>query len=143
MSEIEKKPQASLGAIQLVSFRIREVEFKHLADTPEDDPEDFEIESMHRLPDQADEGNKNFATFIRVSFVEKTHGYRFSASIMGEFQAGEEVHEEFLTKPMVRVNSSAILFPFLRAFVASFTATAGFPAIVLPAVNFLSTFGKR
>jgi len=52
------------------------------------------------------------------------------------FSTEETIDEEFKTSELVRVNSLAIAFPFVRSFISTFSINAGIPPFILPAYNF-------
>ena len=52
------------------------------------------------------------------------------------FAEEETIDEEFKTSELVRVNSLAIAFPFVRSFISTFSINAGIPPFILPAYNF-------
>lgn len=52
------------------------------------------------------------------------------------FSTEETIDEEFKTSELVRVNSLAIAFPFVRSFISTFSINVGIPPFILPAYNF-------
>lgn len=70
---------------------------------------------------------------IKVKF-ESDSAY-FNITIKGGFQASKEMSDELFTT-MANQNAPAILYPFARAIMASYTAQASIPPILLPTVNF-------
>jgi preprotein translocase subunit SecB len=67
----------------------------------------------------------------------------------GEFEVAEKdnadfkVAEETLKDTFMQVNAPAIAYPYVRAFVSSLCAMAGYQAAILPPVNFQALFGRR
>jgi preprotein translocase subunit SecB len=55
------------------------------------------------------------------------------------FKTQNPIDEDFRTSSFVKINAPAIAFPFLRSFITTITVNAGYNAIILPSVNFLST----
>ena len=55
-------------------------------------------------------------------------------SILGEFQSSNDIG------PQWEPNALAILFPYARSIISSFTAQSGIPAIILPTVNIAKIF---
>ena len=51
-------------------------------------------------------------------------------------EADNEPLNTDLKESILRKNTAAILFPFLRAIVASITVNANIPSLVLPVLNF-------
>ncbi|MEI7811773.1 MAG: protein-export chaperone SecB [Ignavibacteria bacterium] len=68
--------------------------------------------------------------------VKSTDGrLSFFLTIKGGFQAESSISKELLSS-LAKINAPAILFPFARAIITSYTAQANIPAIILPAINF-------
>lgn len=53
------------------------------------------------------------------------------------FQSELPFTKEYLDTPGIKINCPAIAFPFLRAFVTTVSANAGYPPIMLPSINFV------
>lgn len=73
-------------------------------------------------------------------FKEKNKNYPFSLEIelLGFFSFEENLEPEKID--ILRVNATAILFPYLRSIVSSITADSGFQTLVLPVVNIHKMF---
>ncbi len=59
----------------------------------------------------------------------------FFIKIKGGFQASDEMSDE-LFHTLSKQNGPAILFPFARSIITSYTAQANIPPIILPTINF-------
>lgn len=59
------------------------------------------------------------------------------------FQSEYPVTKEYLESPGIRINTPAIAFPFLRSFVTTVSANAGYPPIILPSINFVRLTSKQ
>lgn len=55
--------------------------------------------------------------------------------IKGGFKADDDMPQELFEK-LSQKNGPAILFPFARAIITSYTAQANIPAVILPTINF-------
>ena len=65
--------------------------------------------------------------------------FELYVAITGHFilnEADNEPPNTDLKESILRKNTAAILFPFLRAIVASITVNANIPSLVLPVLNF-------
>ncbi len=65
--------------------------------------------------------------------------FELYVAITGHFILNEADNEPLntdLKESILRKNTAAILFPFLRAIVASITVNANIPSLVLPVLNF-------
>lgn len=81
----------------------------------------------------------------RVRFVEvvlnitvkaDSENFYFFLRIKGGFQAEEDMPDE-LFHTLSKQNGPAILFPFARSIITSYTAQANIQPIILPTVNFV------
>lgn len=59
------------------------------------------------------------------------------------FQSEHPVTKEYLESPGIRINTPAIAFPFLRSFITTVSANAGYPPIILPSINFVRLTSKQ
>ena len=69
---------------------------------------------------------------------EKPAPFELKVSMVGHFSYKEEegCTDEVLKDQVLRQNTVAILFPYLRAIVSSLTMTANIPTLTLPTLNF-------
>jgi len=88
--------------------------------------------------------NKTFRTNFLINII----GSEASKSISIQVEAGAafKIHgnpsdEEITT--FMRINSPAIVYPYVRAFIANFTLTAGINPINLPVLNFVNQIEKK
>lgn len=77
-----------------------------------------------------------YAVQIDLVLTESKSGFRLMVKAIAQFQTQDPIDETFQQSLFVRQNSPAIAFPYLRAFVSTFTTNVGMPAIVLPTYNF-------
>lgn len=69
-----------------------------------------------------------------VGVTAKDASLELKIELVGKFQAHPEMPENLFEK-ISNQNAPAILYPFARAFIASMTAQANIPPIILPIVN--------
>ncbi|NCB47650.1 hypothetical protein EOM81_11615 [bacterium] len=69
-----------------------------------------------------------------VGITAKDSSLELKIELVGKFQAHPEMSEDLFEK-ISNQNAPAILYPFARAFIASMTAQANIPPIILPIVN--------
>ena len=81
--------------------------------------------------------NERFVEIIlNIKITNEKETFNFTLSIKGGFEAIKEMPEE-LFKSLYTVNAPAILYPFARAIITTYTAQANIPPVILPAVNFM------
>ena len=81
--------------------------------------------------------NRFVEVFMNIDVKTKSKNLLFSLEIKGAFKASEKMTDELFIK-LSKHNAPAILFPFARALIASCTAQANIPAVVLPTINLSS-----
>lgn len=59
-----------------------------------------------------------------------------------QFKTESEIDDEFISSQFVKVNSPAIAYPYLRAYVSTVLTLSGFSSIILPTMNFQAMFKK-
>ena len=64
------------------------------------------------------------------------NGVSISLEYVGLFETEVDITEEFQKGKFVTVNAPAIIFPYLRSFVTTFTVNAGLAPVILPTINF-------
>ena len=80
--------------------------------------------------------NKKFVEVVlNITVRSESNKFKFFLRLKGGFLAEDDVSEETL-KILAEQNAPAILFPFARAIVSTYTAQANIIPIILPLVNF-------
>ncbi|WP_122039339.1 protein-export chaperone SecB [Asaia bogorensis] len=83
----------------------------------------------------------SFTTTIDISLVSR-EGMALTLSFVTEFAVSGISIQELEKTPHPYVNGPTIAYPFLRAFLGTFTLNAGMDPILLPSVNFLALWEK-
>ncbi len=73
---------------------------------------------------------------LNITVNSESEKLFFFIKIKGGFQASDEM-DDSLFKKLSQQNAPAILFPFARSIITSYTAQANIPPIILPSVNFV------
>lgn len=78
--------------------------------------------------------------FVIIIVVETATnvGIHINVECQAVFVVDTKIDIEFLQTHFVKLNAPAIVYPFVRSFVSNLSVNAGFPAIILPAINFAS-----
>lgn len=95
---------------------------------------DFHI--SHNIEYTEDENNTFFVTLNIVIFdnaKENNYPFTMNVSITGIFQTNIEDVDSI--KKFAEINSIAILFPYLRSIVSTYTANANIQPLILPPIN--------
>lgn len=81
-----------------------------------------------------DEQGKEYKVMFKGNFENSL--FDLNLQFVTVFGTEEAIDEEFKSSELVRVNSLAIAFPFMRSFISTFTINSGIPSFILPAYNF-------
>jgi preprotein translocase subunit SecB len=71
-----------------------------------------------------------------VDILDAENNFNLKMMCIGVFDY--ETEDEELILNFMSLNGPAIVFPYIRSFVSSYTALSGFDTITLPTLNFLS-----
>ncbi len=81
---------------------------------------------------------RNFAVMFDVKAVFSPSG-SLSLKYMALFETTDDINEEFRESHFPRVNAPAVAYPYVRAFIAQFSALVGADVYTLPIRNFVKT----
>ena len=81
-----------------------------------------------------DEEGKEYRVMFKGDFENSL--FNLNLQFVAVFGTEEAIDEEFKTSELVKINSLAIAFPFMRSFISTFTINSGIPSFILPAYNF-------
>ena len=81
-----------------------------------------------------DEEGKEYRVMFKGEFENSL--FNLNLQFVAVFGTEEAIDEEFKTSELVKINSLAIAFPFMRSFISTFTINSGIPSFILPAYNF-------
>lgn len=86
------------------------------------------------------EEEKKFELILNVLVNDDNHNMDLNMRIKGFFAYDGDNKEELLR--FIGINSPAILFPYIRAYVSNITALGGMPPIIMPTLN-MSSVGEE
>ena len=73
---------------------------------------------------------------LKITAESESKSFTFHLEIKGRFKGSSAVTDDEFGK-FCSINAPAILYPYARSIVASYTALANFPTIRLPLVSFI------
>lgn len=79
--------------------------------------------------------NKQFHINIDLEIIDIENSFNLKMICVGIFDY--DIEDESLLLNFLSVNGPAIVFPYIRSFVSSFTSLSGFDTITLPTLNLL------
>ena len=100
-------------------------------------PIDIDFELEH----ETDINNNNMKILLKLSIFDEAekNNYPFcmKVSLEGEFIIEGENIEKF------EINGIALLYPYIRAIVSTYTANSNMPTLILPPINVNSYYNKK
>lgn len=125
---------------QLVKTQAKEFTLKTEEKNSSNTQQELSISSLGvslRLPEL--EETKSFAICFHLTatatIIEEL--INLDCEYWAFFEAETPLTQEFLEGSFTTINAPAIAYPYLRSFVTSLLANAGYPAMYLPTVNFV------
>ena len=129
---MEKNIQHDIRSVlEFKGYHIDEFLFKRNKNFKEKENIDVKIKLAVRVTQ--DESDATVAMVCEIfddDFSNDDFPFYLKVAIAGDFRCTVPNSKDFF-----ELNGTAILFPYLRAFVTNFTAQAGFPPLILPPIN--------
>lgn len=92
---------------------------------------------------KSDDSNKREFYIVFEVLITDSQSYKIEIEYVSVFSTEEDVNEEFMTSPFVKINAPAIGYPFLRSFISLLTVNAGYNPAILPTINFVELSKKQ
>ena len=86
--------------------------------------------------------NGTFLLTMDFSVKDSNDAYHINCKCVGYFKFKVEENDELTLSNYFYTNAPAIVFPYIRSYIASVTALSGLPAVHLPLVNFPKSIGE-
>lgn len=129
-------PKASI--LQFNNYKVTEM---HFESTPvSGDQHEFELHpEFHSSVVNCGENQYDVTLSVEIaSTKDRPMPFRLKVALAGHFalRDGDEMVSPEMKEQIIQKNTVSILFPFLRSIVATLTATANIPTLLLPIMNF-------
>lgn len=130
-----------MTAITFNGAKVHSVELVELVDSEENE-ESF---SLDFSPIFFDDNEHYFLLQFKLSIisVDEPDPFKMELEYCGSFTTEQPIDEEFKESHFPHVNAPAIVYPYLRSFVSTFTLNAGANTTLLGTINFLRVFQER
>ncbi|SEC41144.1 protein-export chaperone SecB [Paenibacillus sp. GP183] len=102
---------------------------------------DFKLNTDFQVNEENDRALIILICEVFNGFKEKNYPFNLYIEIVGKFSLNGEVDVEFAN--LCKVNGTAILFPYLRAYISFVTSMSGMPNLILPTVNVLKMLEEQ
>lgn len=89
----------------------------------------FDIKIKSNMEKNGQKMNINLITKVYENAIEKNYPFSMTVNITGNFECKEEKPEMFYK------NAIAIMYPYIRAIVSTYTALANINPLILPPIN--------
>ena len=124
------------SVLNFINYKVNEVRFKEnngFNENEEDIEINFDVNAKYKKVDN----NSLLVTLILEVFKDsEENNYPFSmyVELTGFFKIGEDIDPE-IKDFIEKKNTVAILFPYARAIVSTYTASANIAPLILPPIN--------
>lgn len=115
-------------------FRLVDVTF-HLNESFDTSSEEIKI-NQELTVDHRQE-NKSVRVWLGINLGGEDAPFKLSVKGEGIFEFKEAMKSKKDLDSIARINCAAIIFPFLREFIADLTRRTGFPPLLLLPINFV------
>lgn len=131
--------------IKLIGFKVANFNFKSIPNPEKSDSPNkkFNLNLDNVLfKDSPNHFIKSFKVDLNFEGQDKTEIFDLSIEYHTVFECSMSITEDFLSSDFAKISAPAIGFPYLRAFISTFSVQGGLPPIVLPSINFIQ-FSKE
>lgn len=122
------------GVITFLDYKVNRIEFTNNDEYNGEEVDiDFDVAAEFHVLEDGENMVVVLKTAIFAPKEEKIYPFNMNVEIEGYFKSNFEVKEDEIRQ--YSKNAVAILFPYVRALVSSFTANANVTPLILPTVN--------
>lgn len=122
------------GVITFLDYKVNRIEFVNNNEyNGEEVDVDFDVSAQFQVSEDGQEMIVLLKTDIFAPKEGKMYPFRMSVEVEGYFESNFDRQEEKIRQ--YGKNAVAILFPYVRALVSTFTANANVTPLILPTVN--------
>jgi preprotein translocase subunit SecB len=80
---------------------------------------------------------KEFFVVFQISLKSQVSSFALETTMLAFFLTQDDITAEFGQSDFLKISAPAIAFPFVRSFIATITANAGYDAVIFPPLNFV------
>lgn len=133
------------SALKFNDYIVDEVEFYNNIQFNSEDVElKMDIDDSIQFIDDKNTFLLHLKTKIFPEAVKNNYPFSMNIAITGIFQFNEDKNiSESDKQKFARINSIAILFPYVRAIVSTYTASANIQPLILPPINVVSYVNNK
>jgi len=128
--------------LRLESFKIIKVNYSN--DNMKESHSLGDLKININLHSEFSEEKKNsFFLLFNVELRGVQNSFELKILSKSTFVSEENYPQGFKNSDFVLINAPAIVFPFIRSFINTFTSTSGIGQVILPSINFAKTFKRN
>lgn len=122
------------GVITFLDYKVNKIEFVNNNEYNGDEVDvDFDVTAQFKVSQDGQEMIVVLKTDIFAPKEEKIYPFRMTVEVEGYFGSNFDQQDDKITQ--YGKNAVAILFPYVRALVSTFTSNANVTPLILPTVN--------
>lgn len=125
--------------IQLVDTRVAKLSIDRLSPDEISDGDLGELRSFSVKSGFPTEAGRQYVICFEVELVTEC-SMMVSIEYEAFFETDDVITDDFKKSPFVAVNSPAIGYPYLRAYVGAVLTLSGFASMILPTMNFQAMY---
>lgn len=117
------------ASIQFLKFTVKEsyISFNEISE--------YKIKIDLDASGKIEKSINKFFLYLKAIISEEQGKFNITISSESIFNFDEEILEDEVSKTLFSKNAPAIVFPYIRAYIASLTALSGMPTLNLPTLN--------
>lgn len=122
------------GVITFLDYKVNKIEFVNNNEYNGDEVDvDFDVTAQFKVSQDGQEMIVVLKTDIFAPKEEKIYPFRMTVEVEGYFGSNFDQQDDKISQ--YGKNAVAILFPYVRALVSTFTSNANVTPLILPTVN--------
>jgi len=132
---MENKPNIQ-NKIKFERFYVESLDYKCENIVDDDINEELEI-GLKVSSAFSDKDLNSYLVKMDIELTSKNKVFSLNCKTIGYFRTTDLIDDNFKNSAFVKVNSPAILFPFIRSYIHTVTVNSGIPPVLLPSINFV------
>jgi preprotein translocase subunit SecB len=124
-------------SIQLVTSTVNNLTIKHFPieneEMKSEDDRSFDLSHQVIFPEN---DNRSFVNSFKLH-LEHPGEFILDIEYFSWFHTSEDIDDDFKKSHFIGINAPAIAFPYLRSVISTITLLSGYPAAILPTINFV------
>lgn len=126
-----------MTSIQLITSTVNSLTINHFPiENEENRSEDDKSFDLSHQAIFLEDDNRAFVNSFKLH-LKHPGEFILDIEYLSWFHTSKDIDEDFKKSHFVGINAPAIAYPYLRSFVSTITLLSGYPAAILPTINFI------